>query len=256
LAVLECHVERGVLRVSINRPEQRNALSLEVLGSIEAAFRNSATDKGISCVVLTGRGDRSFAAGGDLKELDSLRSIDDATHIATQGRKALDAVREFPVPVIAALNGLALGGGAELALACDFRLAAPGARLGFIQGTLNISTAWGGAADLIGVVGASRAMDLLVSSRVLSATDALALQLIDRVCPGDEGLDAMVEGYIAAWLGKPPHVLRALTAVSRRAKSAMRSALGGVETAAFITTWTHDDHWRAATALLTKTSRS
>jgi enoyl-CoA hydratase len=254
--VLECRVERGVLRVWINRPDRRNALSLETHGSIESAFGDAASDMSVLCAVLTGRGDKSFAAGGDLKELDLFRSPADAKRVVTQGRLALDAIREFPVPVVAALNGLALGGGAELALACDFRVAVSGARLGFIQGTLNISTAWGGAADLGIVLGASRALELLISSRVLSAQDALALGLIDRICPAAEDLDATVDGFIAPWLVKPAHVLRALTAVSRRAKRELRRSLEEVETDAFTSTWIHDDHWRASAALLTKTSGS
>lgn len=250
--MLECYVDRGVLRVWINRPEQRNALSLEILGSIESAFRDAARNSDVACAVLSGRGDKSFAAGGDLKELDLFRSPADAGRVATQGRRALDAIREFPVPVVAALNGLALGGGAELALACDFRVAVSAARLGFIQGTLNISTAWGGGADLIIALGASRALELLVSSRVLLAQDALALGLIDRVSPCEQDLNATVDGFIASWLAKPPHVVRALTAVSRRAKQELRRSLEQVETEAFTSTWIHDDHWRAAAVLLTR----
>jgi len=238
--------------VAINRPQQRNALSLGVLASVEAAFRDAAADTCISCAVLTGRGDKSFAAGGDLKEFDALRTTADALTIGATGRRALDAIREFPVPVVAALNGLTLGGGAELALACDFRIALPGVRLGFIQGTLNIATAWGGAADLVVALGACRALELLVSSRVLAAQEALAVGLVDRVCAPEENLLGVVDAFIAPWLAKPPHVMRALTAVSRRAKGIVREVLKATEMDAFVSTWTHDDHWRAAAALLSK----
>jgi len=242
--------------VDINRPQQRNAISLEILASIESAFRDASGDPGISCAILTGRGDKSFAAGGDLKEFDALRGVTDALSIGATGRRALDAIREFPVPVVAALNGLALGGGAELALACDFRIALPHARLGFIQGTLNIATAWGGAADLVVAVGACRALELLVSSRVLAAQEALAVGLLDRVCSPDEDLVSVVDAFVAPWIAKPSHVVRALTAVSRRAKGAIRGALKDTEMEAFTSTWIHDDHWLAASALLSKASRS
>jgi enoyl-CoA hydratase len=253
LSVLECRIDNGVLHVAINRPQQRNALSLGILASIEAAFREASRDGSISCAVLTGRGDRSFAAGGDLKEFDALRSPADALSIGATGRGALDAIREFPVPVVAALNGLALGGGAELALACDFRIALPEARLGFVQGTLNIATAWGGAADLIVLLGACRALELLVSGRVLAAQEALAIGLVDRVCAPEKDLMVVVDDFIAPWIAKPPHVVRALTAVSRRAKAIIRGGLRDVEMDAFTSSWVHDDHWRSAAALLSKT---
>jgi hypothetical protein len=154
-----------ILYVTLNRPEKRNALSRSLLGEIRSAFETHAADQTLAAAVLRAAGDKSFAAGGDLGDLDGLRSEQDGRDMALLARGALDAVRRFPVPVIAALNGDALGGGAELSVSCDFRVASPLARIGFIQGRLAISTAWGGGIDLFELLGRRPALRLLCTDR-------------------------------------------------------------------------------------------
>ena len=126
-------VKDDVLRLTINRPEKRNALSLSLLDELGAAL-HSHRETPVKCALLTGAGDRCFAAGGDLKELDAIRSAADTRVMSERGHAALDEIRYFPVPVIGALNGLALGGGAELAMACDMRIATAHAELGADSG--------------------------------------------------------------------------------------------------------------------------
>ena len=115
----------GVLHVCINRPEKRNALSMATLDAIAAAFDDAADEADLRLAVLTGAGHKSFAAGGDLTELASVRGEQAAVAMATHAKGALSAVRNFPLPVVAALNGDALGGGAELAMACASRPPTP-----------------------------------------------------------------------------------------------------------------------------------
>ena len=114
--------EGRVLRIRIDRPDKLNALSRPVLARIREIFESTNMDAGIACVVLTGTGSRYFAAGGDLRDLATVREESAVRTMAIEGRNALDAVRRYPVPVVGLLNGDAIGGGAELALACDFRL--------------------------------------------------------------------------------------------------------------------------------------
>ncbi|MBM3359776.1 MAG: enoyl-CoA hydratase/isomerase family protein, partial [Betaproteobacteria bacterium] len=156
----------GVLNVSINRPDKRNALSRAVLGELKRVFSGHSGAQDLRVAVLRGAGEKSFAAGGDLRDLAQVRTRADTRRMAEQARDALEAIRSFPVPVVAALNGDALGGGAELAVACDFRVAASHARIGFIQGRLNIATAWGGGADLMRLVGPARALRLLAAAEL------------------------------------------------------------------------------------------
>ena len=171
----------GILRVTINRPEKRNALSRAVLDELGQVFAGHAADEALRVAVLTAAGSHSFAAGGDLRDLAAVRTREGAAAMATQARTALDAIRRFPVPVVAALNGVALGGGAELAVACDLRIAAAHAGIGFVQGQLNIATAWGGGIDLMRLLGPARGLAVLGRSEVLGAAQAHALGLVDAV---------------------------------------------------------------------------
>ena len=155
------------LQVTINRPDRRNALSLELLDRLGETFTRYAADTTLKCAVLTAAGDRCFAAGGDLRELAVVRSEADTLAMSRRARAALAAVRCFPVPVLAALNGHALGGGAELALACDLRVATPQTELGFLQAQLNVTTAWGGGIDLLALLGPARGLALLLEARRL-----------------------------------------------------------------------------------------
>jgi enoyl-CoA hydratase len=160
--------------------------------------------------------------------------------MAERAKAALDAIRDFPLPVIAALNGNAMGGGAELAVSCDFRVAAQHARIGFVQGRLNISTAWGGGVAL-------------VRADMVDAGAALGLGLVDAVADEGQSIDAAIEVFQAPFLWQTPQVLRAFKALAREARrGAARSELNALETRNFAATWAHDDHWAAADKVLAK----
>ena len=162
-------IEDGVLTVTVDRAAKRNPLSLGVLDRIREIFTDAAADTGIVAAVITGAGDKAFASGGDLGELAGYRSREDAEGFSRHGKAALDAIRLFPVPVIARLNGLALGGGAELAMACDQRYAARHVKIGFIHGRLAIAPSWGGGVDLVRLVGPARALRLMTTAAALEA---------------------------------------------------------------------------------------
>ena len=123
-----------VLYVTINRVEKHNALAISIIDTIGETFRAAAKDDALVAAVLRGAGEKTFAAGGDLRELAALRTAGEAETMARDAKTAFNAIRDFPVPVIAGLNGNAFGGGAELAVSCDFRVAANHARIGFVQG--------------------------------------------------------------------------------------------------------------------------
>jgi enoyl-CoA hydratase len=235
----------GVLRLTINRPAKRNALSMDLLDELGGLLASHSADPDLKCAVITAAGDRCFAAGGDLKELNAVRSNDDAERMSKRGRASLDAVRSFPLPVIAGLNGLALGGGAELAMACDLRVAAPNAEIGFLQGQLNVTTAWGGGIDLIATVGITRALDLLVTARRLSAPEAAELGLIDRLCTSEQTLDECLKDFLQPYLQRSRQVLRGYKALIAGQKKSVHEKLSAIEQENFVKTWTHADHWDA-----------
>ena len=134
-------------------------------------------------LVVTGAGARVFVAGGDLKELAAIRTSEDATVMAETMRGVLDRLATLPIPVIAAVNGDAYGGGAEVAVACDIRIAADDVRCAFNQVALGIMPAWGGIERLTALVGRGRALLLMTTGRVLDAEAALELGLFDEVVP-------------------------------------------------------------------------
>jgi len=171
--------DNGLVRIRINRPQKHNALARPVLDALAAAVRAAGDDARTRCIVLRGAGDKYFAAGGDLVELASVRTDDEINAMAVHATAALDAIRNSPVPVIAYVNGDALGGGAELAVACDMRMMAPHARIGFIQARMGISTAWGGGPDLIALVGPARAMRMMSRCEMIDAPTALSWGLAD-----------------------------------------------------------------------------
>ncbi len=241
----------GALNVRIDRPEKRNALSGAVLRELRDVFTTYAADATLRVAVLGGAGDKNFAAGGDLRELDAVRTAAQISQSTAEGRAALDAVRKFPVPVVAALNGDALGGGAELAVACDFRVAASHARIGFIQGRLNISTGWGGGIDLMALLGPTKALRALCRTEMMSGPEALGIGLFDRVARSDEALDAAVADFIAPILKQVPQVLRTFKALASSVRRGVpRTELETQEAANFTANWVHDDHWTAAAKVL------
>jgi enoyl-CoA hydratase len=250
---LRVETQAGVLHVTINRAEKRNALSRAVLAQLRELFQARGDDPTVLVAVLRGAGDQCFAAGGDLRDLSAVRRLDEATAMAEEGKAALEAVRRFPVPVVAALNGDALGGGAELALACDFRVLATHAHIGFIHGRLNIATAWGGGVDLLRLLGPALGLRLLARSELVDAKTALSLSLADAVARNDETLDDAVQRFLDPLRRQVPQVTRAYKALALAAREGQsREAMLALETRLFSDTWIHPDHWAAAEKLLAK----
>jgi enoyl-CoA hydratase/carnithine racemase len=239
-----------VLRVTIHRPDKHNALSQPVLASLRSAFGEAAQDADLCCVMLRGAGSRYFAAGGDLRELADVRTEHATRAMATESRAALDAIRDFPVPVVAVLNGDAIGGGAELAVACDFRVMREGASLGFIHGKLNITSAWGGGPDLVSLVGPARALYMTARCAMISAPSALAWGLADALVR-DDALEEDVAEFIKPMLHQSPRALRAgkdqVRCFRRGASYEERRA---AEHENFVVTWLDPAHWVAAERLL------
>ena len=248
----ELRVERDgrVMRVTLNRPEKHNPLSRAVLARLREIFEGARDDEGIACAVLTGAGDRYFAAGGDLRDLAAVRQAPEVRAMAVEARSALDAVREFPVPVVARLNGDAIGGGAELALACDLRVMREGTQIGYIHGRLAITSAWGGGPDLVSVVGPARALRMTARCELVPASTALEWGLADAVAPAGE-LDAALEEFIAPLLKQTRTALRGCKAQARSVRSGRsRDERRELELDAFVATWTGDEHWAAVERIL------
>lgn len=242
--------DNGTLSVTLNRPEKRNALSRALIAEIAATFTAWSENDAVVVAVLTGAGTKAFASGGDLDELNAIKTEAQAVSFAAETRTALDTIRRFPVPVIAVLNGDALGGGAELALACDLRVAAAHARIGFLQARLNIATAWGGGSDLFQLVGPSRALELLCTAPLLDAERARALGLLDAVAPAGRDQSGFVSEYVKRFADQKPQVMRAFKSLAIMHRfGAGPSDKAATEGARFARTWVNADHWAAVKAM-------
>jgi len=244
----------GVVWVTVNRAEKHNALARPVLAELAAAVRTAGTRDDVRYLVVTGAGERYFAAGGDLRDLASVRDEAAVLAMMEEAGAALDAIRTCPVPVIAFLNGDAIGGGAELALACDMRLQSAHARLGYIQARLGITSAWGGGPDLFQLIGPARAMRMMGRCELIGAEQALAWGLADAVISdGPQGQD--VAAFTKPLNACPPQVLRGIKAQAIAARQGLGwRAHRTVEQKHLVQTWLHDDHWAASEKLLSKGS--
>ena len=228
--------------LTIDRPEARNAIARATMRELADALAEVAQSPA-RVLVVTGSGDRVFVAGGDLKELATIRTLDEAAAMAETMRSVLDRVAALPVPVLAAVNGDAYGGGAEVAVACDMRIAADDVRCGFNQVTLGIMPAWCGIERLTALVGRGRALALMTTGRVLDAGAALEQGLFDEVVPRDAFEPRWHE--VAEQIARAPReALIGIKAAQRAAFPTTRPDLADDAIAAFARTWVADEHWQ------------
>lgn len=239
-------VSERVCVVTIDRPHVRNAIGLRTMGEIEETLAE-VSRQDVAVLVITGGGDRAFVSGGDLKELEAIRSVIDAEAMASRMRAILDRLIQMPMPVIAALNGHTYGGGAEVAVACDIRVAANDVKIGFTQSQLGIMAAWGGVERLTELVGRSRAIYLMCTGRAMTAAEAAQIGLVDEVLPRS--------GFDAGWRALAARIARLPTSVTRSIKASVVAVRPGVhpETQAravhaFAELWAAPDHWELAAA--------
>jgi enoyl-CoA hydratase/carnithine racemase len=181
-----------ILIVTINRPDRMNALDRETLASGAKLIENLHFDKDVRVVILTGAGDRAFCAGADLKEREGMTMSDVRKYIRTI-RDTFTNIENLPMPVICAINGVALGGGLELALACDIRIASENAKLGLTEVTLGIIPGGGGTQRLPRLIGRGKAKEMLFLGQRLTAQEAFDFGLINRVTTQDKLLDVAIE---------------------------------------------------------------
>jgi len=241
--------DAGLAWITLNRPAKHNALSRSLLGALARAIRTAGADATTRCIVLCGAGRHYFAAGGDLVDLGTVRTKAATRRMVDEASAALDAVRNCPVPVIAYLNGDALGGGAELAVACDIRVAAPHAHVGYVHGRLAITSAWGGGSDLCELVGSARAMRMMARCESVDAATASAWGLVDAIVDDDAAVHAFVEPMLAL----SPLMLRGVKAQTRAWRDGLpRVARLAVERDHIVATWVDDAHWLAVEGFLTR----
>jgi enoyl-CoA hydratase len=221
---LNLEQEGAVAVVTVNRPAVLNALSEAVLREIEAVFNALADDEGVRAIVLTGAGEKAFVAGADIKELAAQTPVS-GRETAKRGQRLFSRIEQLGKPVIAAINGFALGGGCELALACTFRFAADTARIGLPEITLGIIPGYGGSVRLPRLIGKARAMEMILTGKPVAADEAFRVGLVNRVVPA-ASLVAEAKAFAADLAARAPIALRyAMQAIERGLEMPVDEAL-------------------------------
>jgi enoyl-CoA hydratase len=177
--------EENIGVITLNRPDSLNALSMELLGELGNLLEEIRKDEKIRVVVITGTG-RAFSVGADLKEAEKLKEDADTRNFVQTGQRLFDKIESFDKPVIAALNGFTLGGGLELALACDVRIASEEARIGTPEVALGLISAWGGILRLPKVVSRGKATELILTGGQIDAKEAERIGLVNKTVSADE----------------------------------------------------------------------
>ena len=199
-------IEAGIATLTINRPQALNAMTRELLEELGTAFSRLQEDPSVRVILLTGSGEKAFVAGADIAAMAGFSPLE-ARELALLGQRTLAAIETCPLPVIAVVNGFALGGGCELAMACDIRLAADTARLGQPEINLGIIPGFAGSQRLPRLVGKGRALELLLSGEMIGAAEAWRIGLVNRVLPAAE-LMAEARRLAALLAGKGRTALR------------------------------------------------
>ncbi len=243
-------IQERLATVTVNRPEVRNALNSQVVEELAATFERLGRDPQVGALVLTGAGEKAFVAGADIKEMVGKSGLE-MQAFSELGRRLCDAIENCPKPVIAAVNGYALGGGCEIAMACDIRLASEGARIG--QAEINIGTVpgFGGSQRLPRLVGGGWAAQMVLTGEPVDAATAERIGLVNRVVPADRLLEE-AKALARKMLDKSPVALALAKACLRAAQEMPLSQGLSYETAAFGVAGATHDKVEGMTAFLEK----
>jgi len=182
---VKAEVREGILFVTIDRPKVLNALNAQTVAEIGRVFAEARDDDGVRSVILTGSGEKAFVAGADINELAKLSAMSGKA-TAEKGQATLLSIERFPKPVIAAINGFALGGGCELALACHIRIASEKAQIGLPEVTLGVIPGYGGTQRMARLLGKGKALELICTGDRIGAAEAEKIGLVNKVVPAEE----------------------------------------------------------------------
>ena len=207
-------VADGIQTITINRPKQLNALNAATIAELSEAFKAGEADPAVRAIIITGSGEKAFVAGADIKEFAAF-SIPEGKELAANGQKVLfDLVANLHTPVIAAVNGFALGGGLELAMSAHVRLASDNARLGLPEVSLGVIPGYGGTQRLAQLVGRGRALEMIMSAGMVSAEDAERYGLVNHVTTQEELMPACQKLASKMMRNSPTAIASAIRAVN------------------------------------------
>lgn len=244
------HIDGHIATITINKPQVLNALSTEVLTDLNQALDEVEKAGNIYAVVITGAGEKSFVAGADISEMKD-KNKTQAAEYGAFGNKVFLRIENFPCPVIAAVNGFALGGGCELAMACDIRIASETARFAQPETGLGITPGFGGTQRLARLVGAGRAKELVYTCRTIKAEEALAIGLVNKVTKPEALMQETLAMAQTICQKAPFAIKQAKAAVNKGLQVSIDKALA-IETEEFAQCFTTEDQKMAMNAFVKK----
>ncbi|MDJ0364553.1 enoyl-CoA hydratase-related protein [Hymenobacter sp. H14-R3] len=239
----------GILVLTMNREAQYNAMTISMVEELESALTQARANADVRAILVTGAGEKAFVAGADIKEFQQLTPAESRA-FAERGQRVLQQLEDMPVPVLAAVNGFALGGGCELALACHLRVASDHAQIGLPEVKLGIIPGYGGTQRLTRLVGKGRALELMLTGNPISAAEAWRMGLVNHIVPPADLMPKSLEllGYM---LQRAP---KALAGVLEAAAAAYQGVTEGyaAEANAFVSCCHTDDFREGVVAFVAK----
>ena len=237
--------------IYLNRPEKFNALNISLLNRINSTLRAISIDDKIRAIILTGIGEKAFAAGADISEFSELKS-NEAMELSENGKeKVFDFIEDFSKPVIAAINGYALGGGLELALSCDIRIASDNALMGFPETSLGTIPGYGGTYRLAEIVGKGIAKEMILTCRKINAQEALNIGLISHLTKKNELLGKATEVANQIIMNSPNAINSAIKAINSGGREIKKTS-SEVESKYFSKCFDHPEFKKGVSAFLNK----
>ena len=211
-------IENGIGQITINRPSKLNALNVVTIQELHNAFKNLESKEEVCVIIITGEGEKAFVAGADISEFAHF-SVEEGAQLAAQGQELLfDFVENLKTPVIAAVNGFALGGGLELAMACHFRVASDNAKMGLPEVSLGVIPGYGGTQRLPQLIGKGRAMEMIMTAGMIDAETAKNYGLVNHVVPQTELLEFTKSIASKIMRNSPMAISKAIKAINANYK--------------------------------------
>jgi len=253
MALIQTSKTDSVCTVKINRPEKLNAMNLDVAKELIKTFENLGKDDSVKVIILTGVGEKAFSAGADIEYMSKL-SPDESVEYAKLGQLLTSTVELVKQPTIAAVNGFALGGGCELAMSCDIRIAADTAKMGQPEVTIGIPPGWGGTQRLLRIVGIAKAKELVYTGRMIKADEAKEIGLVNQVVPLASLQEEAIKLAQKIAENSAMGVQMSKVAINKGRNADLDTGLG-VELLAWRNCFTHPDREERMTAFVNKSKK-
>jgi 3-hydroxypropionyl-coenzyme A dehydratase len=253
MALVTTSKSEGICTVKINRPDKLNAMNMDVAKELVTIFENLGRDDSVKVIILTGEGDKAFSAGADIEYMSKI-SPDESEEYAKLGQLVTATVENVKQPTIAAVNGFALGGGCELAMSCDIRIAANTAKMGQPEVTIGIPPGWGGTQRLMRIVGIAKAKELVYTGKMIKADEALTIGLVNQVVELSTLMDETMKMAKTIAANSAIAVRMSKAAINKGRNADLDTGLG-IELLAWRNCFTHPDRQERMTAFVNKSKK-